>query len=513
MRLKWDNLGKGLQAIGESITERRKREELAALGQDAVLQAGTGLQVTGPEGQTSTGLLANMTPEEIKAAQQAYEAAGYTATPTAEPMYAARAGSRDIGVYGTEAEAKRAARAENVGLMQKRADIYGRAGEDQMAENLRARAGAAELQGLQIEEAQAKADSRMRVDAASTAVNNLIASGKTPTMADLQSIAATNKLTMDEQYTLGSRLTGINENEAKMTKMDIEKKIKGQGLDGLLKLHKDDPTFDDNSYFEKSVGKDGKITLTQMSNDGRTMGSMSFKSADEATAYLKQQATDPGNVFTWLQASRAKEAGISKDIAQTNLATAQAGNVGRDIDVRKQSNLLGLAEQFRKQRSDIDTQLINTSPTDPNYRGLIAQRNEVNRNLQTINAQLMPPQTGGLAKQPAAPSGVDAALEVAKSGKNPNTGKPFTAAEKKDFEKVFGIPFPETAKAKASETPKAEALSPAAKIRQASGLAPRIPGPPAEFIYKGGRGGGRMKNPEYEKWEKQYGEAYRNQQR
>ncbi len=60
-------------------------------------------------------------------------------------------------------------------------------------------------------------------------------------------------------------------------------------------------------------------------------------------------------------------------------------------------------------------------------------------------------------------------------------------------------------------------VSPAAKIREARGLAPIIPEPPPKEITKtsSGRGGGvtRVPNPDYTEWERQYGEAYRTQQR
>ena len=180
-----------------------------------------------------------------------------------------------------------------------------------------------ELRGLQLRQGQRAEQADMNLERAGTDIAAFVQqNGRAPGMAEIRDIAAKNNLTLDQQFKLGSNLTGIAEADAKLTASEIQKKIKGKGLDGLLALHKDDPLFDDNSFFEKSVGKDGKITLTQRSKDGAVLGRSTFADSAEATAYLTQQATDPGNVFSWMQASRlnaarigASEASAAKDYA------------------------------------------------------------------------------------------------------------------------------------------------------------------------------------------------------
>jgi len=137
-----------------------------------------------------------------------------------------------------------------------------------------------------------------------------------PSINELRNLATQLGATTDQLYKVGSTLTGIAETEAKASAMDIAKKIKGANLDKLIDLHKNDPAFDDNTYFEKIVGRDGKIVLNMKDKEGKTIGSQTFSSASEATAYLAQQATDPANVYTWLQANRAKNAEIEKNLSQ-----------------------------------------------------------------------------------------------------------------------------------------------------------------------------------------------------
>lgn len=332
----------GWRAVNEAADEREKRrlaEELRGLGPGADATAGQGIEIISPEGQVTRGLV---TPGvDLNAARQAYEQAGYQLRVPESPgmgqQFAARAGSRDVGIYGTEAEAERAARDYDIGLTRQRAGVYEGAGQFAEAERLRQlarteqRAGkefeaAQKLRGLQITKEERAAQEATRLDNATAEITSL---GRPPTMDDIRTIASRNNLSIDQQFKLGQNLTGIAEADAKITAADIAKKIKGKNLDGLLKLHKDDPTFDDNSYFEKSVGKNGQIVLTQRSNDGAVLGSTTFKNAAEATAYLTQQATDPGNVFTWMQASRLKEAQINTEEARANYLRSGGGRSTR----------------------------------------------------------------------------------------------------------------------------------------------------------------------------------------
>jgi hypothetical protein len=114
-------------------------------------------------------------------------------------------------------------------------------------------------------------------------------------------------------------------------------------------------------------------------------------------------------------------------------------------------------------------------------------------------------------------------MAAARSGTNPVTGKPFTPAEIAEFERKYpNTPWPGQQQSalptggRRSGAAQPARPSPAATIRQASGLPPRIPEPPPREITRAaGRGGGtiRTPNPAYAEWERQYGEQYKAQQR
>lgn len=282
--------------------------------------------------------------------------------------------------------------------------------------------------------------------------------------------------------------------------------------------------FEQNYKEARAKGVDSVIKWYDSVNDGFTLrreGNIIYrKDATTGQEAVFLQGTDdqimmrmdaiakPGG---FLELATA-QANIEKLTAQTGLARAQAGAVGPSAQRADMSQNIALADQFRKQLSDIDKELQNYTEGTPQYAALARQRNEVAAALRDINAVIRPT---GLTRDTAAAPAIDAAREVARSGINPDTGKPFTASEKKEYERIFGEPFPTSKKTSSGET-KPASLSPASRIREAQGLAPRIPEPPPKEITRSsGRGGGtvRTPNPAYAEWEKEFGERYRAQQR
>lgn len=133
--------------------------------------------------------------------------------------------------------------------------------------------------------------------------------------------------------------------------------------------------------------------------------------------------------------------------AQTEKARADAANVGRTSPADTLRNNIALADQYRKQLSDIDTQLEKYPESSPQYAALARQRNSVAQALRSVNRLLAP--AGGQAATTGGPD-LEGARAAALSGKNPDTGKPYTKEEKAEYERIFGEPFPtaETAPAK-----------------------------------------------------------------
>jgi hypothetical protein len=218
-----------------------------------------------------------------------------------------------------------------------------------------------------------------------------------------------------------------------------------------------------------------------------------------------------------LEKTRAQTVAAQAQAAQ---AISQAGAVGPTAQRQEMTQNIALADQFRKQLSDIDKELQNYTEGTPQYAALARQRNEVAAALRDINAVIRPT---GLTRDTAAAPAIDAAREVARSGINPDTGKPFTANEKKEYERIFGEKFPEPSRtaptAPVSAAPPSQgggltrslessfsAARPSVGGRTPSREA-RIPEPPPKTT-RGGR-----PNSAYAEWDKKFGERYRAQQR
>jgi hypothetical protein len=383
------------------------------------------------------------------------------------------------------------------------ANVYRQAGDVAEAEQLMGLSRGAQLQNLQIGAAQRSEEDALKVQ---TATEEIAALGRPPTLEEVRQIASANRLSLDQQFKLGENVTGIASQDAKMLEEDIKKKIKGKGLDALIKIHKDDPAFDDNSFFEKSVGEDGKITLTEKSNDGAIISTQSFPNAAAATKYLNQAAVDPANLYTWLQTSRLNEAklaestaGIASSEERRKLAEAQRLGLPAAAQIDAQRQNIALADQFRKQIADANKLLENYAEGTPQHNAVLAQRNSAARALTDVNRLLQP---GGLTRsktQPVAPdfdeAGRKAALDAASSGINPVTKKPFTKADKEKFEEYFGVKFPESAPA--------QSLKPASPRAARAARPDTIPPAPPQTITT--RGGVTRDNPEYLEWERKYG--------
>ena len=446
------------------VQERRRKEELrkglqresarftpteVASGEEALRGFREGTAQTDtftiPNADGSGGL--EVTPaqyEQMYLSDLQNRPAGYTVEQAVVPELGGRQ-------YETLAAAEQAvAPSRAAGL----ANVYRQAGDVAEAEQLMGLSRGAQLQNLQIGAAQRTEEDALKVR---TATEEIAALGRPPTLEEVRQIASANKLSLDQQFKLGENVTGIASQDAKMLEEDIKKKIKGKGLDALIKIHKDDPAFDDNSFFEKSVGEDGKITLTEKSNDGAVLSTQSFPNAAAATKYLNQAAIAPENLYTWLQTSRLNEANTAKAEAQTGLARSQAAAIGPAGAADQLRQNIALADQYRKQIADIDRALTNYAENTPQYNALMAQKNQINRSLTDVNRLLSPV---GVSRQPTSSAGdpnLEAARAAALSGINPATNKAWTTQDKADYERIFKEPFPKaetkpTAKKPAAKT-------------------------------------------------------------
>lgn len=268
------------QATVDELIARRDAE-LQGLGEGAA-----------PE--KMQGIHAQYTPQIASASQPQYSYGGQTFT-----------------------DKQAAETAASLGRTQGLANVYRSIGNEEQASALEARAlqnraASAQVKGLERAEQDAQRMQGFEAD-----FNQL--EDKTNIDA-VKQLASKHNLSRAQQFTVASQMSGIEKADLEMMDSYIKKATKGKDLDGLLDLHKNDKKFADGTHFVKAVGKDGQIILNLVSDADPTkvLRTDSFKNADLATAYLRKQAEDPGNVAEWTL-------GVRKAEAQISAAEASAG--------------------------------------------------------------------------------------------------------------------------------------------------------------------------------------------
>jgi hypothetical protein len=231
------------------------------------------------------------------------------------PDYSVSSGGYDGGKnYASAQEAQTAlAPLRTQGL----ANVYRAQGNEEQASALESRAmqnraAALQVKGLERTDKEASAMQAFESD-----FNQL--EDKT-NMDAVKALASKHNLNRSQQFNVASQMSGIEKAELEMMDNYIKKATKGKDLDGLLDLHKNDKKFADGTHFVKAVGKDGQVILNLVSDADPTkvLRTDSFKNGDLATAYLRKQAEDPGNVAEWTL-------GVRKAEAQISAAEASAG--------------------------------------------------------------------------------------------------------------------------------------------------------------------------------------------
>ncbi len=182
---------------------------------------------------------------------------------------------------------------------------------------------------------------------------------------------------VDEQFKVASSLTGIKEQEFKNSQMRIRDLVKNQGLDGLLKAHKESNDLDPGSHFEVIRGKGGTLSLNRVDTaTGKVIQPNVFSGSEaETTAYLNKAAMDPATIIDFTM----------------NLAKNKSAIAAQEAQIRASDSAVGLRnEQMRMLRTqaagnaeaqDIRARYEALTPeeqTGPAGQGLIRQFNMAN---------------------------------------------------------------------------------------------------------------------------------------
>lgn len=144
------NIKKGFKA-------RKRDKELASLGEEYDTVEGKGLRVTKRDtGEESSVVIDPSSGADMDAIREQYTNAGYMVD-TTDDAYGARSGQgADAGgAYASEAAAQGASRKANYGLTKKRAAVYEKHGDSEMAQGLRRDAQSMRLQDQEMDMRQA----------------------------------------------------------------------------------------------------------------------------------------------------------------------------------------------------------------------------------------------------------------------------------------------------------------------------------------------------------------------
>lgn len=326
------------------------------------------------------------------------------------------------------------------------ASAYEQAGRPEEAIRLRSAAQQQKASALQIEEAE----ERLRRDKANFAATSELATRMADgplSITDIYKIAADNKADPSVVVRAAADRLDLTDKQAKVMTTELITNIRKastnpQSFGELLKKSFDpDPT--DNIVPElRQVGNGYQVFY------GEKQLSPMFQSTKEMPALFQLAEYYAGQISGNPLAVAVQMATLEAKRAQTRETEAKIAALG-PAATRDQIRIdLAQAEQFRKQLSDIDRELANYIAGSPQHSALTAQRNQTAAALRDINASILSQRqpsalpTGGAG---AAPGGVEAARAQALTGKRPD-GKPYTAQDKKDYEKTFGEAFPEAPK-------------------------------------------------------------------
>jgi len=241
---------------------------------------------------------------------------------------------------------------------------------------------------------------------------------------------------VDEQFKVASNLTGIGEQDFKASQQRIQKLVKNQGLDGLLKAHKESNDLDPGSHFEVIRGKGGVVSLNRVDTaTGKVIQPNVFSGSEaETTAYLNKAAMDPATIIDYTMnlaknkaAIKQLEASAAKDTALGGLYNQGGAGAGKGTLKQKVADF---KEVYGRDPTEAEkgvlAGLVAKDPNKPEkefdpakYTATI--KNLVETGLSPTAARIEADQLYGRGPNTA---GVDAALAKANAAKG---GAPATA--------------------------------------------------------------------------------------
>lgn len=431
MRLKWDNIGRGIADLGIGIQEGRKNREIAAI--DAAKQneytAGYDTRQATPEemaaydrynqnlakqdaefwkNNQTTG---NNAPESDIATGNAISPQDYQYGP-AQAVTGVKPGYRFMGKESaapmTEDQIRRLKDEGIAGVMAKYGDYQGArslrrelaqdaryAKQDQRADSAEQRAIAADSRSqqahtqaiekgqMELDAAKRQAESVKRMQAFGQTLADLEKQGKKPTIGEMRQLAHAQGLNDDEIHTLATRVTGLDAMEAKA---DANQRLKlfdeaaRKGPEGLAELYDTHPLFDDGKKMTIKRGKDGVTIL-----DGSRVVAKGGNDT-EVVAYMRKYLEDPVSAVQFeldvqrvKSATRANEANAVQSYAS---ADAQRANAAESYAGVRERNA-------RAAQTNAETDIIRKTGVKPGSGGSSRYKVEMGEVAQALGTPAM----------------------------------------------------------------------------------------------------------------------------
>lgn len=181
----------------------------------------------------------------------------------------------------------------------------------------------AKLGDLQVTEAERAAATAKRMESFNAWRSQNPQAGFSEINAEVQRLG----MGVDEQFKVASSLTGIGEQEFKASQQRIQKLVKNQGLDGLLKAHKESNDLDPGSHFEVIRGKGGSVSLNRVDTaTGQVIQPNVFSGSEaETTAYLNKAAMDPATIIDYTMNLEKNKSALAAQAAQIRASDATVG--------------------------------------------------------------------------------------------------------------------------------------------------------------------------------------------
>lgn len=234
---------------------------------------------------------------------------------------------------------------------------------------------------LQIQEAERQARDRQQADQFSAQLAEARRQNPNMTSEDMYRMAREANLSTEQQFRVLQNITGIDEALFKQGQRDVERMIRGKGLDGIVdQFNKSDLIGPGRNYRVDRDPKSGAVSLTLIdaATGNAVGGAQRFANEGEATGYLARLARDPSTVGEYVTNLEVRRAQVDyyKSQANRNDAIANASRSLTPEQANELNNLSADIDAAREAGDDAKAKRL-TEQFDLKYRTFAGQMGRV----------------------------------------------------------------------------------------------------------------------------------------